>query len=98
VARRCPDGVIELALSAHEAEQGGMAAIDARVTVTCPTCSGLAERHVLWCRRCEYQGTVLDDVTFTLAVPPSPRDGTTFSYITDPSGNAPPLRLRLRIS
>ena len=97
VARREADGVIELALQAEEARLGGVAAIDARVTVRCPTCAGLAERHVLWCRRCEYQGTVQDDVTFAVEVPPAARDRTTFSFETDPSGQTPPLRLRLRV-
>jgi molecular chaperone DnaJ len=97
VLRRCPDGVIEVPLASDEAEHGGVAAIEARVTLCCPTCSGLAERHVLWCRRCEYAGTVMDDVTFTLEVPAYPRDRLTFSFETDPSGSTAPLRLRLRV-
>ncbi len=97
VFRRCADGVIEVPLVHDEAEHGGVAAIDARVTVCCPTCSGLAERHVLWCRRCEYAGTILDDVTFTLQVPAQARDRLTFSFETDTSGSTAPLRLRLRV-
>lgn len=97
IMRRCPDGVIDVPLASDEAERGGVAAIDARVTVCCPTCSGLAERHVLWCRRCEYAGTILDDVTFTLDIPAHARDRQTFSFETDPTGTTAPLRLRLRV-
>jgi molecular chaperone DnaJ len=98
IARRADDGVIELVVAHDEAQAGGVAAIDARVTVPCPTCAGLAERHVLWCRRCEYAGTVLDDVTFNLEIPPAARDRTTFAFDTDPTGASAPLRLRLRVS
>lgn len=97
VVRPCPDGVIEVPLASDEAEHGGVAAIDARVTVCCPTCSGLAERHVLWCRRCEYAGTIQDEVTFTLDIPAQPRDRQTFTFQTDPTGQTAPLRLRLRV-
>lgn len=95
VARRLADGVIELHLHPSETA-GGHAAIDAVVVVRCPTCSGLARPRVLWCRRCEYAGTVHDPVTFTLHVPPDPRDGLTFSFATDPYESTPPLRIRLR--
>jgi DnaJ-class molecular chaperone len=98
IARRADDGVIELVVGRDEAQHGGVAAIDARVAVACPTCSGLAERHVLWCRRCEYAGTVLDDVTFNLEIPPAARDRTTFAFDTDPTGATAPLRLRLRVA
>jgi DnaJ-class molecular chaperone len=97
VARRADDGVIELMMARDEAQAGGVAAIDARVAVPCPTCAGLAERHVLWCRRCEYAGTVMDDVTFNLEIPPAARDRTTFAFDTDPTGTTAPLRLRLRV-
>jgi molecular chaperone DnaJ len=97
VARKAHDGVVELLVAPGEAQAGGLAAIDAKVAIPCPTCSGLAERHVLWCRRCEYAGTVTDEVTFCLDIPPGARDGTTFAFDTDPTGSSGPLRLRLRL-
>jgi hypothetical protein len=35
-------------------------------------------------------------VTFTLELPPEVREGTTFSFMTDPSETSPPLRIRVR--
>ncbi|HEY0705817.1 MAG TPA: DnaJ domain-containing protein [Polyangia bacterium] len=96
IARRLADGVVELCLLAHEVAEGGLAAIDAAVRVACPTCAGIAEAGVLWCRRCEFAGTVIDQVTFTVVVPQAARDGLTFSFETDPSHRHPPLRIRLR--
>ena len=98
VARRGRDGIVELTITRTEAEAGGVAAIDARVTIRCPTCSGLAERDVLWCQRCQHAGTVLDEVTFHLLIPPAVRDRTVWTFTTDPSGQTPPLRLRVRIA
>lgn len=96
VARNLADLAIELWLLDHEAATGGVAAIDAVVAVVCPTCSGIAEAGVLWCRRCDYAGSVMEQVTFTLVVPSNVRDGLTFSFETDPSHRHPPLRIRLR--
>jgi molecular chaperone DnaJ len=98
VARRCRDGMVEITISRAEADAGGVAAIDARVMVTCPTCSGLAQPDVLWCQRCHHAGTVLDDVTFHLSIPPAVRDRTVWTFPTDPAGATPPLRLRVRIA
>jgi molecular chaperone DnaJ len=98
VARRCPDGAVEITLSRAEADAGGVAAIDARVMVTCPTCSGLAEKDVLWCQRCHHAGTVPDDVTFHLSIPPAVRDRTVWTFPTDPAGVSPPLRVRVRVA
>jgi DnaJ-class molecular chaperone len=96
IARRLADGLVELWLLAQEVNEGGTAAIDAAVRVACPTCSGIAEAGVLWCRRCEFAGTVIDQVTFTVVVPRAVRDGLTFTFETDPSHRHPPLRIRLR--
>jgi molecular chaperone DnaJ len=98
VARRGRDGIVEIIISRAEAESGGEAAIDARVTVACPTCSGLAQKDVLWCQRCHHAGTIVDDVTFHLSIPPAVRDRTIWTFPTDPSGDSPPLRLRVRIA
>jgi len=96
VAQRLHDGMIELRLQPDEIAAGGTAAIDIHVRVMCPTCSGLAERNVLWCRRCEYAGTVLEPVTIAVVIPAHVADRTTFTFATDPSGAQPPLRVRVR--
>ncbi len=95
IARRLEDGVIELKLTADESATGGVITIDAAVSVTCPTCTGLAQPDVLWCCRCDHAGTVIDHVTFTLQVPPGAHPGLSFSFVTDP--RTPPFRVRLRI-
>ena len=96
IARRLPSGMIELLLAPDEAAHGGVCSVDAAVQVVCPTCGGSAEPRVLWCRRCEFAGSVLDQVTFALEIPPHVRDGLTFSFATDPSGHSAPLRIRVR--
>jgi molecular chaperone DnaJ len=96
IARRV-DGTVELFLTADEAARGGVVALDAVVPVACPTCSGLAARGHVWCRRCEFEGTVLDEVTVWIPIPPLARDGVSFAVAADPLGVAPPLRVRLRV-
>jgi molecular chaperone DnaJ len=95
-ARRLPSGVIELGVLPAEAAAGGRVSLDEVVRTRCPTCGGSARMDLLWCRSCEFAGTVLEPVTFTLEVPPDFRDGLTFSFATDPSDTSPPLRIRLR--
>lgn len=97
IARRCPDGVIELVLNRTEADLGGTAAIDASLNVPCPTCGGLAERHKVWCTRCQFEGTVIDEVTVCVQIPPLVRAGTTFSIPLDRFERVPPLRVRIRL-
>ena len=97
-ALRGRDGVVELAIDAAVAASGGHATIDAAVAITCPTCAGHAEPRVLWCRRCEYAGTVIDQVTFTLELPAPVRPGSTFTFVTDPTGNTAPFRVRIRLA
>jgi DnaJ-class molecular chaperone len=96
-ARRGADGVLELCLEPAEAKAGGTAAIDTPVQVVCPTCLGHAGRGRLWCRRCEYVGTVREDVTVCVPIPASVADGTIFNVAADPAGHAPPLRVRIRV-
>jgi molecular chaperone DnaJ len=97
IARRGPDGIVELLITREEAAFGGIAIIEASVEVCCPTCGGTAQPYVLWCRRCEYAGSIVDQVAFRFEIPPWVPDGTAFSFISDPTGLQPPLRLRLRI-
>jgi molecular chaperone DnaJ len=96
-ARRGPDGILELLLTRAEADQGGRAAVETPVTVTCPTCSGVAALHRVWCRRCEYDGQVIDEVAILIEIPPAAQDGSPYLFPTDPTGMLPPLRLRLRV-
>jgi molecular chaperone DnaJ len=97
IARHDGDGSIELLLTPAEAVAGGTAVLDASVPIPCPTCGGVAQRYVLWCRRCEYAGSIVDQVTFLFQIPAWVTDGTCFSFASDPTGLSAPLRLRLRI-
>jgi molecular chaperone DnaJ len=96
-ARRGHDGVIELLLNAAEANAGGTAALEVPVEITCPTCAGVASRRRVWCRRCEYAGRVIDVVAVAVEIPPAVRDRTGYIFPTDPCGDLPPLRVRLRV-
>jgi molecular chaperone DnaJ len=97
VARRGNDGVIELLLNPSEARTGGTAALEVPVEITCPTCGGVAAAHRVWCRRCEYAGSVVDVVAVAVQIPPAVPDRTNYVFPTDPTGNLPPLRVRLRV-
>ena len=96
-ARRGSDGVIELLLLPAEAAAGGTAALEVPVDVTCPTCAGVAAVHSVWCSRCEYVGQVTEVVAVAVVIPPAVPDRTTFVFATDPGGNLPPLRVRIRL-
>jgi molecular chaperone DnaJ len=89
---------ITLVVTAAEATQGGTAAIEAPVPITCPTCSGVAAANAVWCVRCEYAGTVVDEVAILVRIPPHVADRSTFSFPTDPAGILAPLRVTIRIT
>ena len=91
VARTRPGGIIDLFLLPDEAQRGGMAAIDLPLAVPCPTCGGLAGRSRLWCRRCEFAGTIVENITLCLTIPPFVTDGTTFHIAGGTSDAIPPL-------
>jgi DnaJ-class molecular chaperone len=95
VARARADGVIELALLAEEAREGGHAALGLPLRVPCPTCGGCAQRDQVWCRRCEFEGAIDDEVTAVVAIPPDVADGATFTIRFDEAGG-PPLRVCVR--
>jgi DnaJ-class molecular chaperone len=97
-ARRAADGAIELLVHPAEAAAGGTAALEVPVEVTCPTCAGVAAAHSVWCRRCEYTGRVVEVVAIAVELPPAVQDRTAFLFTTDPAGNQPPLRVRVRLS
>jgi molecular chaperone DnaJ len=96
LARRLANGLLEVELAVDEAREGGTIAIDAVVKAVCPTCSGLAERGVLWCRRCEHEGTIVESVTFAVDVPAGVNDRTTFSFAAGASDAPSGLRVRVR--
>jgi hypothetical protein len=89
--------VIDLYLLPEEASTGGVAAIDLPLTVPCPTCGGLAGRNRLWCRRCEFEGTIVDNVTLCLTIPPFVADGTMFRVAGDRPGVAPTLSVCIHV-
>jgi molecular chaperone DnaJ len=96
VARHRDHGVIELALTAAEVRQGGTAGIGIPLRVPCPTCGGCARPGHLWCTRCEFEGTIVDQVIACVAIPPGVADGTTFTVRASPLDAVPPLRVRVR--
>lgn len=96
-ARRSADGLVELLLSPPEALAGGTAALELPVEITCPTCGGVAAMNRVWCRRCEYAGSVVDTVAVAVEIPPGVADRTCYVFATDPSGQFPPLRVRVRL-
>lgn len=95
-ARHGDDGIIELLLTTAEAARGGTAAIGMPVRVSCPTCGGCAQPGTIWCVRCEFAGTVREDVTVGIVVPPACPDGVTFIVHVDPEEATPPVRVRVR--
>jgi DnaJ-class molecular chaperone len=97
VARERPDGVVELLLTREEARAGGHAALGLPLRVPCPTCGGCATRGRLWCARCEFAGTVTDDVTALLAIPAHVSDGATFTVRFDEEADRRPLRVCVRL-
>jgi molecular chaperone DnaJ len=96
-ARRAADGIIELLLNAAEHAAGGTAALEVPVDITCPTCAGVASVHSVWCSRCEYAGQVTEVVAIAVDIPAAVPDRTTFVFATDPGGNFPPVRVRVRL-
>jgi DnaJ-class molecular chaperone len=95
-ARERPDGVVELDLTADEARAGGYAALGIPLRGPCPTCGGCARRDHVWCVRCEFEGSIVDDVTALLAIPAGVSDGTTFTVRFDGEDPRPPLRVCVR--
>jgi molecular chaperone DnaJ len=96
VVRRQGDGSLDLLLTAAEVRRGGTAAITLPCRIPCHTCGGVAEKDRLWCTRCQFAGTVVEDVTICIAIPPHVPDGTGFRVTVDPTGDVPSLRLRVR--
>jgi molecular chaperone DnaJ len=98
VARVRADGVVELYLTAGEARRGGIAAIAMPLRMPCPTCGGVASPNQVWCVRCEFAGSIVEDVSLRIPIPPQVMDGASFT-MADPNGIIPArLRVRIRVS
>lgn len=69
VLRLGSDGTVILELSHAEAVAGGTAAIELPLTVRCPTCGGISRPGGVWCRSCDFKGTIVRPVTVLLPVP-----------------------------
>jgi DnaJ-class molecular chaperone len=89
------DGVLELRLSAAEAEFGGTALVTMPLRVPCPTCGGIARLGGVWCRRCEYAGEITTAVAVRIQIPPDVRHGAKTVGISDVGGRPPPVRLMI---
>ena len=96
IVRAHARGLLELHVHRDEARLGGVAAINLPLTVPCPTCGGIAGRDV-WCRRCEFAGSVVESVTLCVPIPAGARDGLGFNIELDRLGDLPPMTVRLRI-
>jgi molecular chaperone DnaJ len=63
------DGALVLRLDAAEAATGGTAAIELPLTVRCPTCGGISRPGGVWCRTCDFKGSVVQPVTVFVPIP-----------------------------
>jgi DnaJ-class molecular chaperone len=97
VVRVQPNGHIELYVMAHEARAGGVAAIRMPLTVPCPTCGGIAGPNGVWCRRCQFAGSIVEEVTLCVPIPEHAPDGLTFNVELERLGDLPPLTVRIRV-
>jgi DnaJ-class molecular chaperone len=94
VAERAADGVIELFLSAREADDGGMATISMRVPVRCTACTADAPSS---CTRCGGTRSVEALFSAWLAVPPGAADGAVLTPSALLQGMLRPVSFRIRL-
>ncbi len=97
VARVHPGGLIDLHVSPDEARAGGLAAISLPLTLSCPTCGGIAGHATVWCRRCQFEGSVVEEVTLCVPIPAHAPDGMTFNLEMERLGDLPPMAVRIRV-
>ena len=97
VVRVHPGGLIDLHVRADEARAGGVAAIILPMTVPCPTCGGIADHATVWCRRCQFEGSVVEEVTLCVPIPEHAPDGMTFNLELERLGDLPPMAVRIRV-
>lgn len=97
VVRVHPSGLIELYVHTDEARAGGVAAVTLPLTVPCPTCGGIAGEATVWCRRCQFAGSVVEDVTLCVPIPAHAPDGMIFNLELERLGDLPPMAVRIRV-
>jgi molecular chaperone DnaJ len=97
IARVHPGGLIDLHVTAAEARAGGVAAISLPLTIPCPTCGGIADPTTVWCKRCQFEGSVVEEVTLCLPIPEQAPDGMTFNLELARLGDLPPMAVRIRV-
>jgi molecular chaperone DnaJ len=90
-------GLIDLYVQTEEARAGGVAAITLPLTVPCPTCGGIAGHATVWCRRCQFEGSVVEEVTLCVPIPEHAPDGMTFNLELERLGDLPPMAVRIRV-
>jgi DnaJ-class molecular chaperone len=93
IVRRAGPDVLELFLSAAEAERGGMVTISMRVPLRCLACNGRAAS----CVRCGGEGAVYQLFNAWLAVPPGVPDGAMLAPTQLLRGMLHPVRFRMRV-
>jgi DnaJ-class molecular chaperone len=93
-----PNGHIELYVNPAEARAGGVAAIALPLTVPCPTCGGIAGPNGVWCRRCQFEGSIVEEVTLCVPIPAHAPDGMTFNVELERLGDLPPMTVRIRVA
>lgn len=94
--RQLEDGVLELPLTPAEARGGGTAAIVMTVQVACATCGGIARPRGVWCRTCDYAGSVAEDITVPISIPRNAPHGGRID-LKIPRAREPQLRIHLRV-
>lgn len=95
--RRAADGTYEVALTAAEAEQGGVVELDVPLVVWCAMCGGVARPNGVWCRRCEFAGTVREEIAVDIAIAPAVVTGGPWLFVVNAQGVpglVEPLRIR----
>jgi DnaJ-class molecular chaperone len=97
VVRVHASGLIDLLVTADEARAGGVAAISLPLTISCPTCGGIAGPATVWCRRCQFEGSVVEEVTLCLPIPEHAPDGMAFNLEMERLGDLPPMVVRIRV-
>lgn len=97
IVRVHPSGLIDLYVHTDEARAGGVSAITLPLTIPCPTCGGIAGHATVWCRRCQFEGSVVEDVTLCVPIPPHAPDGLTFNLELERLGDLPPMAVRIRV-
>jgi molecular chaperone DnaJ len=97
IVRVHASGLLELFVTQNEAREGGLAAIHLPFTVDCPTCGGIASPQGVWCRRCQFAGNVVEEVTLCVPIPAYAPDGMTFNLEMDRLGDLPPMTVRVRV-